>query len=168
MFSFQLAVRLAVVLLVAISTGLLTSTATAIPYVPGSGPVEIQFSPIPNNELSLYNLEGAFTFTTTAEQEAVLRLFDVDPIGGVERFEAFDHGLYTGLWTENGCCLALNPGFHSLTFRIQQWKITEPDIEPNIWLATFEVTAVPEPSTALLLACGLAGLAAAGRRRSLH
>ena len=27
---------------------------------------------------------------------------------------------------------------------------------------------VPEPTTALLLACGLAGLAAAGRRRSLH
>ena len=32
----------------------------------------------------------------------------------------------------------------------------------------FNAAAVPEPTTALLLACGLAGLAAAGRRRSLH
>jgi len=30
----------------------------------------------------------------------------------------------------------------------------------------FDTSAVPEPTTALLLACGLAGLAAAGRRRS--
>ncbi len=31
-----------------------------------------------------------------------------------------------------------------------------------------DVQVVPEPTTALLMACGLAGLAAAGRRRSVH
>jgi hypothetical protein len=63
--------------------------------------------------------------------------------------------------------ISLNPGLTTADF---VWSLNDsgPGTGRTCFNCTFGVTQVPEPGAALLLATGLAGLAAAGRRRSRH
>jgi formylglycine-generating enzyme required for sulfatase activity len=93
--------------------------------------------------------------------------------GSAGPYGTFDQGGNVSEWNEgklSGGLRRLRGGSH---YTIQLYLASDTYVYGNY--ATYEsgdtgfrVAMIPEPSTVLLLATGLAGLAAAGRRRSIH
>jgi hypothetical protein len=120
--------------------------------------------------------DGPWTFT--AAGPVLLTVIDRYVPG--ERWAVYDNASYLGAtsWVPSGgsnCqgasdpCFAdpnMSKGFFNLGAGAHE--ITLEQIAGTSASGSLRVETIPEPTAALLLAVGLAGIAAAGRRRSLH